>query len=72
MVRRTATVPKAAFAGVTLATSFARLRPSMARFNVERTPSPEAFDRWDLSVMVEVQGSHEKAVRRGGCEEESL
>ena len=50
-------MPKAAFAGVTLATSFARLRPSMVRFNVERTPSPVPFCRWDLSVMVEVQGN---------------
>ena len=34
----------------------------MAMFNVERTPSPGPFGRWDLSVMVETQGSHEKAV----------
>ena len=60
-----ATVPKAAFAGVTLETSLARLRPSMAIFNVERTPS-RPFG-CGLSVMVEAQGSDEKA---GSCETE--
>ena len=62
MARRMATAPNAAFAGATLATSFARLRPSMAEFNVERTPS-RPFGCWDLSVMVKTQGSDEKAVR---------
>ena len=36
----------------------------MAMFNAERTPSPGPFDCWDLSVMVEMQGSHEKAARQ--------
>ena len=51
------TEPKAAFAGVILATSFARLRPSIARPNVERTPS-RPFGCWDLSVMVEMRGGY--------------
>ena len=29
------------------------------------------FVRWDLVVMVETQDSHEKAVGRGGYEEDS-
>ena len=57
-------MPKAAFAGVTLATSFARLRPSMAMFNVERTPSPGPFVGWDLSVMIKTQGCEAWAVRK--------
>ena len=36
----------------------------MAMFNVERTPSPGPFECWDLSVMVETQGSHERVVRQ--------
>ena len=51
MARRMATEPKAAFAGATSTTSFAKLRPSMATFNVE-----------SLSVMAETQVA---ANRRG-------
>ena len=39
IVRRMLTEPKAAFVGVMLEIFFARLRPSMARFNVETIPS---------------------------------
>ena len=31
---------------------------------------PRPFHRWELSAMVETQGSCEEAVRREGCEEE--
>ena len=41
----------------------------MATFDVERIPS-RSFGRWDLSVMVEMQGGYGEAVRGGGCEEE--
>ena len=68
MARRMATEPKAAFAGVMLATSFARLRPSIATFNVERTPS-WPFGRWCLSAMAKTQGGYGRGVRCGGCEE---
>ena len=61
MVRIIATVPKAAFAGVMLENSLARLRPSMAIFNVERSPS-RPLGWCDLSFIVEAQGSDEKAV----------
>ena len=59
MVRRIVTVPNAAFAGVMLKTSFARLRPSMAAFKVEIVPSC-LFGRRELFAMVGKQGSHEK------------
>ena len=49
-----ATEPKAAFAGVMSARSFAKLRPSMAMFKAERTPS-WPFGCWGLSVIVEMQ-----------------
>ena len=67
MVSRTATDPKTGFTGVVLVASFAILRPPMAIFNAEMTLS-WPFGRLDLSVMVETQGSHEKAVKRGSCE----
>ena len=51
-------------AGVVLEASFAILRPSMAIFSAEIT-LPRPFGRWELSVMVEMQGGCEKAVRRG-------
>ena len=41
----------------------------MAMFSAEMA-LPRPSGRWELSVMVELQGGHEKAVRRGGCEEE--
>ena len=69
MVRRTLTEPKTTVAGVMLESSFAKFRPSMATLSEEKTPS-RPFGRWDLSVMVETQGSCEKAVRRGGSEGE--
>ena len=62
MVSRMATVPNAALARMTLESSFARLRSSMARFNAERGPS-RPLCRCELSVMVEKQGSHEKGMR---------
>ena len=56
MVRRIATDPKTAFAGVALEISFARLSASMATFKVERTGPSFSFSCWDLSVMAETQG----------------
>jgi len=47
IVRRILTEPKAALAGVTLETSFARFTASMATFNEERIPS-RSFGRLDL------------------------
>ena len=41
----------------------------MAVFNAGRA-LPRLFGRRELSVMVEMQGGDEEAVRRGGCEEE--
>ena len=67
MVRRTATDPKTGFTGVVLVASFAILRPSMATFSADITLLLP-FGRWELSVMVETQGSDKKAVRGGGCE----
>ena len=69
IVRRMATEPKTALAGVMFESSLARFRPSIAIFSEERTPS-RPFGRWDLSVMVETQGSCEEAVRCEGCEGE--
>ena len=69
MARRMATDPKTGFAGVVLVASFAILRPSMATFSAART-LPRPFGRWELSVISETQGSHEKAVKRGGCKRE--
>jgi len=66
MVRRMATDPKTALAGVMLESSLARFRPSMATSNEERIPS-RPLRRWDLSVMVE----NEKAMRCEGCKGES-
>ena len=48
-----------------LVASFAILRASMAIFSAE-IPWPRPFGGTELSVMVESQGNHEKAVRRGG------
>ena len=59
MVRRMATEPKTALAGVILETSFARFRPSMAVVSEERTSSDHPSD---LSVMVEMQGGCEGEV----------
>ena len=60
-----ATDPKTGFAGVLFEASLTRLRVSMAIFSADITPS-RAFGGRELSVMVESQGKHEKAVRRGG------
>ena len=68
MVSRIATDPKIGFTGVVLVASFAMLRTPMAMFNVETALPPSGC--WELSVMVETEGGHERAVRRGGCEEE--
>ena len=69
-MRRVVTEPKIGFSGVMLAVSLAMFRPLMATFNAERISSCP-FGRWDLSVMVGMRGSHEKAVRCGGCEDGS-
>ena len=68
IVRRTLTEPKAAFAGVIPAISFARFRDSMATFNEERAPS-RPFGRWEFVSIVGNRGSCEKVARREGCEE---
>ena len=67
IVRRMATEPKTALAGVMLEISLARFRPSMAMFSEERTPS-RPLGCWDLSVMVETQGGWGEAVWCEGCE----
>ena len=69
MVRSVATEPKTGFTGVVLVASLARFRKSMAVFKAGIT-LPLPFRRWEMPVMVEMQGSCEKAVRREGCEEE--
>ena len=69
MVRRIATDPKTGFTGVVLVASFAILRTPVAVFSAE-TALPRPSGGWELSAMVEAQGSDERAVRRGGCEEE--
>ena len=69
MVRRAATDAKTGFTGVVFVASFAMLRTPMAMFNAE-TALPRPLGRWELSVMVETEGGHERTVRRGGCEEE--
>ena len=66
MVRRIATEPKTALAGVMLEISLARFRPSMAMFSEERTPSCP-FGCWDLSAMVETQYGCGKVRRCAGC-----
>ena len=72
MVRRMATEPNTALAGVILEISFARFSPSMATFSEERAPS-RPFGCWDLAAMAKTQDSCEKAVRRGqGCEGEGF
>ena len=70
ITRRMLTELKTALAGVTLESSFARFRASMAIFSEERTAS-RPFGRWDLSAMVEKKGSYEEAVRSMDREEES-
>ena len=52
IVRRTATVPKTALAGVMLEIFSARSMASMAAFNVETAPS-RPVGRWDFVAMVE-------------------
>ena len=64
-MRRAATGAKTGFAGVPLAACFATSRPVMAAFNA-RIARLRPFCRWELSVMVEMQGSDEEAVRCGG------
>lgn len=70
MVRRTPTEPKTALAGVRLEISFARFTPSMAALSEERTLFC-AFGVWDISAMVEAQGSCEDAVRGKDRKEKS-
>ena len=69
MVSRVTTEPKTGFTGVVLVASLARFRTSMAVFKAGIT-FPRPFRCWELSVIVEMQGSYEEAVRREGCEEE--
>ena len=69
MVRRVTTDPKTGFTGVVLVASFAILRPSIAIFSAERTRL-RPFGRWELSVIVETQGSYKETIRCGGCEKE--
>ena len=64
VVRRTLAEVNTVLAGITVVACFARSSPPMAAFNEERTPFLP-FSRWDLSVMVETEGSHEEAVWRG-------
>jgi hypothetical protein len=52
IVSRTLTEPKTALAGVTLETSFARFKASMATFNAERRP-PHPFGRWESVAIAE-------------------
>lgn len=65
MVRRAATEPNTGFTGVVLVASLAMFRTSMAIFNAGIS-LPPPLRRWDLSVMVEVRGSNERAMRCGG------
>ena len=64
VVRRTLAEVNTVLAGITVVACFARSSPPMAAFSEERTPFLP-FSRWDLSVMVEAEGSHEEAVWRG-------
>ena len=64
MVRRIATDPKTGFTGVVLVASFVILRPPMAIFSTEMALPWPLAGRWELSVMVELQGSDEKAVKK--------
>ena len=66
-MRRVTTDATAGLAGVLLVASFATVRRLMAAFSAGR---PRPLVCWDLSVMVESQGSDEKVVRCGGCGEE--
>ena len=61
MVSRSATEPKTGFTGVALVASFRTLRPSMAIFNAGI--ALRSFCCWGLSVMVEMEGEREEAVR---------
>ena len=63
------TEPKAALAGVLLATSFAILRTSMNPFNVEMTPSLPVGG-WDLASIVETRNSCGGTVEDEVCEED--
>jgi len=49
-------MPKTAFAGVMLDTSFARFMASIATFNEEGRP-PRSFGRWDLLSMNQSKGT---------------
>ena len=66
MVRMMATEPKTALAGGILEISLVRCRLSMAMFSKKRTPSCP-FGCWDLSAMVETQGSCEEVGRYVSC-----
>ena len=63
VISRTVVEPNAAFAGMTLEASFARLRALIATFSEESVPSCLS-GRWDPVAMVENQGDCEKAARR--------
>ena len=70
VARRTPEEASATSAGVVLVTPFAPFKELMAMFSEERAPS-HPLGRWDLVVMVETQGSRERAVLHASCEEES-
>lgn len=73
VVERTLVKPKAAFAGVIFEISLARLEHSMARFNVETTPS-RSFGYWEPVAIVETRGSsasREEAASDTACGEEA-
>ena len=63
MVRRMATEPKTGFTGVALVASFAICKVLMAISNAGIN-LPWPFCRWESSVMVEMQGECEEAVRK--------
>ena len=63
MARRAATVLMKGPAGVVLVASFAMFRVLMTIFNAGRA-LPQSSGCWELFVMVETQGSHERVVRQ--------
>ena len=68
VVRRILAEVNAALAGIVLVASFAQSKASRAMLSDKMTPS-RSLCGWDLSAMVETQGSCEKGVQRVGREE---
>ena len=62
--RITLTEAKRPLAGVILETSFARFKASMPAFKAEIAPS-RPLGCWDSTFMIEIRGSHERAVLEG-------